>query len=115
MTLTLEQAIDRENNNFNLIRLLASLLVIFGHSFYLFPTNGYHEPISGLFKGDYTGSIAVYIFFFLSGIFIVASFVNSKTFFRFIIMRVFRIYPALIICNIITVFIVGAIFTTLSI
>jgi peptidoglycan/LPS O-acetylase OafA/YrhL len=30
-------------------------------------------------------------------------------------MRVFRIYPALIICNIITVFFIGAIFTTLSV
>lgn len=113
--MTLEQAIDRKNNNFNLIRLLAAILVIFGHSFYLFPTNGYKEPTSTLFKGDYTGSLAVYIFFFLSGIFIVSSFVNSKTFFRFILMRVLRIYPALIICNVITVFIVGATFTTLSI
>jgi peptidoglycan/LPS O-acetylase OafA/YrhL len=76
MNLTLGHAIDRKNNNFNVIRLLAAILVIFGHSFYLFPTGGYNEPLVGLLKGNYTGILAVYIFFFLSGIFIVSSFVN---------------------------------------
>ncbi len=114
MPLTLAQAIDRKNNNFDMIRLVAALMVIFGHSFFIFPTDGYKEPLLGLLKKDYTGSLAVYIFFFLSGIFITASFVNSKTFTRYILMRMFRIYPALIVCNIITVFLVGAISTTLD-
>ena len=114
MSITLEQAIERKNNNFDLVRLLASLIVIFGHSFSLFPTNGHQEPVRRLLVTDYSGSLAVYVFFFLSGIFITASFQGSKTFFRFILMRIFRIYPALIICVLITVFFVGAIFTTYS-
>jgi peptidoglycan/LPS O-acetylase OafA/YrhL len=114
MPITLEQVIKRENNNFDLIRLLAALSVIFGHSFDLFLTNGYDEPVRNILIDDYSGSLAVYIFFFLSGIFITASFASSKTFIRFWLMRVFRIWPALILCIFITVFIVGPIFTPLS-
>ena len=114
MTLTLEQALSRKNNNFDLIRLLAAIAVIFGHSFYLFPSNGYTEPVKKILLIEYSGSLAVYIFFFLSGIFISSSFNNSKTFARFLLMRIFRIWPALITCVVITVFIVGPVFTALS-
>lgn len=111
MSISLEKAIQRENNNFDLIRLIAALAVIFGHSFYLFPTNGYIDPVSKLFVDDYSGSLAVYLFFFLSGIFITSSFDRSKSPVKFILARVFRIWPALIICILITVFVIGPIFT----
>ncbi|HWK05314.1 MAG TPA: acyltransferase [Puia sp.] len=112
MSFTLENAIERKNNNFDFIRLVASLAVIFGHSFYIFLTNGYSEPFKQILVDNYSGSIAVYIFFFLSGIFISSSFVNSKNLAHFVLMRVFRIWPALITCILITVFIIGPIFTT---
>ena len=114
MSINLEQAIRRENNNFDLVRLIAALAVIFGHSFYLFPTNGYKEPISIILKNDYSGSLAVYVFFFLSGIFITSSFDKSNSPVKFVIARAFRIWPALIVCILLTVFVIGPIFTNQS-
>jgi peptidoglycan/LPS O-acetylase OafA/YrhL len=114
MSINLEKAIHRENNNFDLIRLIAALAVIFGHSFFLFPTNGYTDPVTKLFDNDYSGSLAVYVFFFLSGIFITSSFDRSNSPVKFILARVFRIWPALIICILITVFIIGPVFTDRS-
>ena len=115
MKITLAQAIKRENNNFDLIRLIAAIAVIFGHSFVLFPANGYADPLKLLLVNDYSGTLAVYIFFFLSGIFITSSFISSKTVAHFVTMRVFRIWPALIVCILLTVFLVGIIFTTTDI
>ena len=115
MHLTLEQVVKRNNNNFDLIRLSAAIAVIYGHSFALFPTNGQVEIVRFFLVKEYSGSLAVFAFFFLSGIFITASFINSETHFQFIIKRVFRIWPALIVCILITVFIIGPIFTNLNI
>jgi peptidoglycan/LPS O-acetylase OafA/YrhL len=114
MSINLEKAIRRENNNFDLIRLIASLAVIFGHSFYLFPTNSYQGSISIFLKNNYNGNLAVYVFFFLSGIFITSSFDKSNSPVKFVIARVFRIWPALIVCILVTVFVVGPIFTNRS-
>ncbi len=111
MILKLSEVLKRDNNNFGLVRLIAALAVLFGHSFDLFETNDYEEPVRRLLKFDYSGSLAVYVFFFLSGIFITASFVRSKTIVRFLLMRAFRIWPALIICNIIAVFVIGPLFS----
>jgi peptidoglycan/LPS O-acetylase OafA/YrhL len=114
MRLTLQEALKRENNNFNIVRLSASIAVIFGHSWAVFYSNGNAEPVKEILKVDFSASLAVYAFFFLSGIFITSSFDNSKSWIRFVLMRIFRIYPGLIICILITVFLVGPKFSTLS-
>src|SRR5476651_590052 len=95
---TLDTVLKRENNNFDFIRLLASLMVVYGHSFTLFNNSGYHEPFKVLLKTDYSGSLAVYVFFALSGCFITGSFLSGKGYWHFIRMRLFRIWPALITC-----------------
>jgi peptidoglycan/LPS O-acetylase OafA/YrhL len=112
---TLENAIERKNNNFDVIRLVAALAVVFGHSFDLFKTYGHLEPLKRVLIVDYSGSLAVYIFFFLSGIFITASFNRSENLSRFLVMRAYRIYPALIVCLVLTVFLLGTVFTTIPI
>ena len=109
---TLETVIKRSNNNFDLIRLIAALMVIFGHSFDLFNSNGYYDPVKAVVK-ESSGTLAVYIFFFMSGIFITGSFINKKDHTSFIQMRVFRIWPALIACTLLAVFFIGVILTTL--
>lgn len=112
--ITLGYALDRKNNNFNLVRLLAAIAVIYGHSWALFLADNSIDPIRWLLRTEYSGSLAVYVFFFLSGIFISSSFINSKKTSRFVLMRVFRIYPALICCVLITVFVVGPIYSSLN-
>ncbi len=97
---------SKEANNFNLLRLLASLMVVYGHSFQLFFPNGYRDiiPLS-------SGEWAVNGFFFISGILITQSYFKSETY-RFWIMRSFRIWPALIVCIFLTAFVIGPIVTT---
>ena len=111
--ITLETGVIRSRNNYDLIRLIAALMVVLGHSFILFSPNGYTDPVKAGLKWDYSGSIAVYIFFFLSGIFITASFINTKAVWRFALMRVVRIWPALVCCVLVTVFLVGPVFSGL--
>jgi peptidoglycan/LPS O-acetylase OafA/YrhL len=110
----LASLIRRKNNNFDLIRLIAALMVIFAHSFDLYKTNGYTDPIKKIFN-ESAGTLAVYIFFFLSGIFITGSFENKKNHLSFILMRAFRIWPALIVCTVLTVFFIGPSLTTFSV
>ena len=109
----LVEILGRGANNFDLIRLLAALTVIFGHSFYVFPTGGYHEPVTLLVKRNFSGTLAVGTFFFISGMLISQSFERSNSALRFTVMRIARIYPGSIFCLLITVFVIGAIATTL--
>jgi len=107
----LDDVLTRSNNNFDIVRLVAALMVVFGHSFALFKSNNNDDPVRYLLKDDYSGSLAVYVFFFLSGLFITSSFVNAKRLDEFIFARIFRIWPGLITCILLTVFLVGPVVT----
>ncbi len=109
----LSDILPRGENNFDLIRLVAALTVIFGHSFYLFPTGGFREPVTQLVERNFSGTLAVGTFFFISGILISQSFGHSKSPLRYATLRVARIYPGLIACLLITVFVLGPIITTM--
>jgi peptidoglycan/LPS O-acetylase OafA/YrhL len=111
----LDDIVKRDNNNFDLMRLIAALMVVYFHTFYLFKYNGSYDHSSFLLKGDSIGGLAVYIFFFLSGMFITSSYINLKNCYAFIIMRIFRIWPALIVCTIFTVFVAGTLVSKYSI
>lgn len=108
--LVLADILKRSNNNFDLVRLIAALLVIFSHSFYIFKSE-YAEPVEPVLH-ETAGILAVYIFFFLSGIFITGSF-DNKSHLAFVWQRIFRIWPALILCTLLTVFLPGLLLTTL--
>ena len=108
---TLNTLLDRGYNNFDLVRLLAALGVIFGHSFVLFHASS-EEPLRAVLHTDYSGSLAVYVFFFLSGMFVCGSYLRAKHAFDFICKRVFRIWPALLVCLMLTVAVSGLWFTT---
>lgn len=107
--------LERDNNNFDLLRLCAALAVIFGHAFALHPNGGWHEPVRRLLGFTYSGSLAVDLFFFLSGILVTGSFCQSKSYTRFCLMRFSRIWPGLAVCLIISTICVGSAVTTLSI
>jgi len=105
--------VGNRDNNFNLIRFIAATMVIFTHSYALAMGSGDSEPFRQ-FWGLPLGHIAVDIFFITSGFLITASLINSRNFSSFIWARVLRIYPALAVAVLLTVFVVGAGFTTLS-
>ena len=95
-------------NNFNAMRLVASLMVIYGHM----------SAIMGqpqfMVMNQKVSSIGVKIFFILSGYFITKSYLNDSNFLRYTVRRVFRIYPAFIAVVLFSVFVVGGAFTTLT-
>jgi peptidoglycan/LPS O-acetylase OafA/YrhL len=97
-------------NNFHLIRLFAALAVIYGHAW----------PITGTGGGDFylmlvgnkfIGGVAVDIFFVISG-FLIASSLERSSLPRYLWARGLRIYPALIVAVVLTVFLLGPILTT---
>lgn len=107
--ISVNAALFRGNNNLDLIRILAALMVIFGHSFALSLNQTLTEPFSYVFPFTYSGSIAVKIFFFISGLLVTNSMIKSDSIRNYIISRAFRIYPAFAVTIIITGLIIGPI------
>jgi peptidoglycan/LPS O-acetylase OafA/YrhL len=95
-----------QNNCFDTIRHCAAFLVLYSH----------HHPLSGLKeptipKWDTYGFLAVTIFFAIAGYFMPASHAASSGFMPFMARRCRRIFPALIVCSFIIVYVIGSVFT----
>ncbi|KAL0630303.1 hypothetical protein Q9L58_010850, partial [Maublancomyces gigas] len=108
---TISDALLSKENNFDLLRLLAALLVVFSHSY----------PISGLASaepiGRWTGyrdggNFAVCVFFVISG-FLVTRSLERNSVGAYLAARALRILPGLALVVVIQTFLVGLIFTTL--
>ena len=99
----LDQHLRSHENNFNLIRLIAAAMVIFGHSYALCTTEGLSDPLAHLTGFGYSGSFAVDIFFMISGIFVTQSWQRDPRFLSFAVKRFARIWPGLVFCLGITV------------
>jgi len=104
--------LERDGNNFDLLRLCAALAVMFGHSFWLQPAHGRLEPILQHTGLEYSGSLAVYTFFLISGILVSASYERQQSLGRFVLLRLARIYPALIACVFLTTFLLYPLLST---
>jgi peptidoglycan/LPS O-acetylase OafA/YrhL len=98
---------------FDLIRLLAALMVIFSHAF---TTTGHHEPQPIHFGhlGVTWGHVGVAIFFVTSGFLVTESWRRSPVAGRYLLKRLLRIWPALLTMIILSVFVVGPIVTDRS-
>ena len=102
------------NNRFDFVRLIAAWLVLYSHS-YVLSASKEIELISKYLKFDTAGGLAVGVFFSISGYLVFKSLKNSNSLKIFIIKRALRIYPALILSVLFSVFVVGIICTELSI
>lgn len=112
--MTIENLLEKENNNLDLIRIFLACLVIICHSPTLNgPSHFWIDPISFFFSISNSGAIAVKLFFFISGLVVTNSYLKNRNAIYFIISRFFRIIPALFFLIIITIFIVGPTLTTL--
>jgi peptidoglycan/LPS O-acetylase OafA/YrhL len=106
----LSKVFDVRNNSMNIMRLLTALAVIYGHA----------SAVTGRGPGDiflqyvgykFIGGVAVDVFFVLSGFLITASVMSGNGIRYFIASRVLRIYPALIVCCVLSVFLLGSLLT----
>ena len=102
------------DNNFNLIRITAALAVLITHSFVLATGSINAEPLRE-YLGMSIGDIAVNIFFITSGFLVTASLLTRQSVIEFVWARVLRIFPALVIMLLLTVFGMGIFFTSLPV
>lgn len=99
-------------NNFDLLRLLAALLVVIGHMNYTYfgKPSDWFSWLSGIQHGAFLG---VGIFFAISGYLVTQSRWRSNSIVSFAWKRALRIFPALIVCVLVLAVIVYP-FTSLS-
>jgi peptidoglycan/LPS O-acetylase OafA/YrhL len=102
------------DNNFNLIRIVAALAVLVTHSFALAIGSVYAEPFRERL-GLTLGTISVDVFFITSGFLVTASLLSRQDTVEFMWARVLRVYPALVVMLLLTVFGLGVVFTSLPV
>lgn len=108
----LSDLIKKENNNIDLIRLFAVILVVWCHSLAL--TGSETGMVSLMPKSLYSGKLGVSIFFFFSGLLVTNSLISKKKIAPFVLARFFRIVPAYYVLILLSVFLLGPLFTSLS-
>jgi peptidoglycan/LPS O-acetylase OafA/YrhL len=103
------------DNNFDCLRIVAALMVMFTHSFLV--SYGYTinvEPLSVLTDGQMTsGTVGVQIFFAISGYLITDSWMRNPEWRRFLVARSLRIFPGLLGVLMVSVFVLGPLATSL--
>jgi len=100
------------DNNLNLIRMVAASAVLVSHAFPITLGRGAEEPLEHL-TGMSLGGLAVAVFFALSGLLISRSFDRRPSMARFVIARILRLFPGLLVVLVVTVM-AGAMLTSLS-
>lgn len=95
------------NNSFNFLRLLLAVLVILSHSYEISCSGRSCEPLTMLFGTMSFGEFAVSGFFIVSGYLITASWVNNPSVPAYLNKRIRRIFPAFIICNLVSLLILA--------
>jgi peptidoglycan/LPS O-acetylase OafA/YrhL len=111
MSLKLSNLAEGKDNNFNLIRLIAALAVLFTHCFAL--VHGVEAQPLRTSLGMTFGTIAVDVFFVISGFLVTGSLFYRKSTREFLLARCLRIYPALFVMVMFSVFVIGLYFTTI--
>ena len=95
------------DNNFDFLRQFAAFLVILGHS-----QSIVGQPQYGLW-GHGIATIGVLIFFGLSGYLVTMSWMREPSYLSFFVKRSLRIFPALILCVLLSALVLGPLLTTL--
>jgi peptidoglycan/LPS O-acetylase OafA/YrhL len=102
---------ERRENNFDLLRLLAAWGVLLSHCYALAGVGG-KEPLARHLGIDTLGGICVSAFFVFSGYLITESWLRSENTWKFVRNRIARIYPGLVVCVLLTVFVLGPALTS---
>lgn len=106
--------INRNKNNFDLLRYIAASLVIFSHSYVLSLGNDEKEPFYLLTQSMTFGKLSVCIFFMISGYLITKSWNKNPNIFAYSWKRILRIYPGLIVSILFSTFVIGPLVSSLD-
>jgi surface polysaccharide O-acyltransferase-like enzyme len=74
----LNKVLQKENNNLDVFRVIAAVMVIYGHANAFLPGEGRGDIVARFLPFDYSGSLAVKLFFFLSGLVVTNSLIEKK-------------------------------------
>lgn len=99
-----------QRNNFNLMRLVAAWMVIYGHAHAVTGIAG-DDGIAWLTQLRGAGAVAVDMFFVISG-FLIAASLERNNVRGYLVSRALRILPALVVCVALTTFVLGPLLTT---
>jgi peptidoglycan/LPS O-acetylase OafA/YrhL len=113
IAMNFSQALSRNGNNFDLVRLLAAIAVVLCHSYLMQPGDLATDPVTTVLGFDGFGSLGVYAFFLMSGILVTASYDRQRSAPRFVALRLSRLWPAVAGGSLFAVFVIGPLFTTL--
>lgn len=102
-----------ERNSFTLVRLVAASAVIVSHAFEISVARNAPQPLSGVTPFN-LGQHAVNAFFVLSGLTLAQSLAIKPGLARFVLARLLRIVPALIVYGIVLSFLAGPLLTSRS-
>lgn len=105
-------SLNRDDNRFDILRLVAAWLVLFSHCY---PLGGrpQNEPLASTLGIDTLGGVGVAIFFVLSGYLVTVSLERSPSLREFARRRALRIYPGLVAICLLCVLVLGPLLTTL--
>lgn len=104
------------NNNLDMIRFIAAVLVILCHAFPLALGEGVPDPLAELTDDQISfGSLAVGVFFVYGGFLIAKSMCRIEKTGAYYKARIARIFPPLIAVTLVLVFIMGPIVTSLPV
>lgn len=94
-------------NNFDFIRLFAAFMVLYSHQFAL---SGLKEPAP--LPGISYGTLALFIFFSISGYLTSQSWENDPNFMKFLARRIIRIWPGLAVSCLLVALLAGPYLST---
>ena len=102
-------------NNFDALRLLAAISVIFSHSFLIAEGTQKHEWLIRL-TGNQSilGLTGVFVFFAISGFLVTQSFEETGDPLRFLAKRALRIFPGFFVATLLSAFVLAPFVTTLE-
>jgi peptidoglycan/LPS O-acetylase OafA/YrhL len=101
------ESLDRQNN-FDLLRVVDAVSVIFSHAFFLGENRLVTEPLMVLTSGQtLLGVAGVFVFFVISGFLVTMSWAETASLPHYLAKRALRIYPGLIACLLLSVFALG--------
>jgi peptidoglycan/LPS O-acetylase OafA/YrhL len=104
--------VDHRQNNFDVLRFLMAVLVIWSHCYPL-GINGLNnfEPLFRWTTGRSTfGSVAVDVFFIISGYLVTMSWQRSRSPWHYLKKRICRIYPGYVMATLLCAFVVAPLF-----
>ena len=107
---TIAAAWATQRNNFNLMRLVAAWLVIYGHAWAITGSGG-QDQLAWLTGFRFAGAIAVDMFFVVSG-FLIAASLQRNSVRGYLLSRGLRILPALVVCVAVSTFVMGPLLST---